>query len=143
MHSRLGEVLIHHVDLDLGYGPDGWPTAFVRDMLPRIAYRLTERALAPLSAHLNATDTGRSFQIGGHDAEQINGTEAELMAWLLGRSDGAGLHRDKSWPVATRSEHLLHMRAERHLSYRCSGGSPSGSAVRYSRGQRQSTNWSR
>jgi maleylpyruvate isomerase len=99
VYSRLGEVLIHHVDLDLGYGPGGWPTAFVRDMLPRIAHRLAEPALAPLSAHLNATDTGRSFQIGGHDAEQINGTEAELMAWLLGRSDGTGLHRDKPGPL--------------------------------------------
>ena len=99
VHSRLGEVLIHDVDLDLGYGPGGWPTAFVRDMLPRIAHGLAERALAPPSAHMNATDTGRSFQIGGYDAEQISGTEAELMAWLLGRSDGAGLHRDKPGPL--------------------------------------------
>jgi maleylpyruvate isomerase len=99
VRSRLGEVLIHHVDLDLGYGPGTWPTAFVREMLPTIVRRLTERALAPLSAQLTATDTGRSFQIGGQVAEQINGTEAELMAWLLSRSDGAGLDRDKPGPL--------------------------------------------
>jgi maleylpyruvate isomerase len=99
VRSRLGEVLIHHVDLDLGYGPGTWPTAFVREILPTIVRRLTERALAPLSAQLTATDTGRSFQIGGQVAEQINGTEAELMAWLLGRSDGAGLDRDKPGPL--------------------------------------------
>jgi len=99
VRSRLGEVLIHHVDTDLGYGPGSWPTAFVREMLPAVAGRLTERALAPLSAQLNATDTGRSFQIGGQDAERVNGTEAELLAWLLGRSDGAGLDRDTAGPL--------------------------------------------
>ena len=66
-------------------------------MLPAIVRSLTERELAPLSAQLNATDTGHSFQLGGgQDAEEINGTEAELMAWLLGRSDGTGLERDKA-----------------------------------------------
>ena len=99
VQSRLAEVLIHHVDTDLGYGPGSWPAAFVREMLPVVVRGLTERALAPLSAQLHATDTGRVFQIGGQDAEQINGTEAELMAWLLGRSDGAGLDRDKPGPL--------------------------------------------
>jgi maleylpyruvate isomerase len=97
--SRLGEVLIHHVDLDLGYRPGSWPAAFVREMLPAVVRRLTERGLAPLPARLNATDTGRSFQFGGQDAEKIGGTEPELLAWLLGRSDGAGLDRDKPGPL--------------------------------------------
>ncbi len=99
VQSRLAEVLIHHVDTDLGYGPGSWPASFVREMLPVVVRGLTERALAPLSAQLHATDTGRVFQIGGQDAEQVNGTEAELMAWLLGRSDGAGLDRDKPGPL--------------------------------------------
>jgi len=30
---------------------------------------------------------------------QISGTEAELLAWLLGRSAGAGLARDKPGPL--------------------------------------------
>jgi maleylpyruvate isomerase len=95
--SRLAEVLIHHVDLDLGYGPGSWPAVFVRDMLPVAAGRLTGRA--PLSARLNATDTDRSFQLGDTDPERISGTETELLAWLLGRSAGAGLHRDKPGPL--------------------------------------------
>ena len=100
VRSRLAEVLIHHVDTDLGYGPGSWPATFVRDMLPAIVRGLTERELAPLSAQLTATDTGHSFQLGGgQDAGQINGTEAELMAWLLGRSDGTGLDRDKPGPL--------------------------------------------
>jgi maleylpyruvate isomerase len=33
VESRIAEVLIHHVDLDLGFGPDHWPPWFVREML--------------------------------------------------------------------------------------------------------------
>ena len=32
---RLGEVLVHHVDLDIGYRPQDWPAAFVSDYLDR------------------------------------------------------------------------------------------------------------
>jgi maleylpyruvate isomerase len=98
--SRLAEVLIHHVDTDLGYGPGSWPATFVHDTLPAIVRSLTERQLAPLSAQLNATDTGHSFVLGGGPgAGQLTGTEAELLAWLLGRSDGTGLDRDKPGPL--------------------------------------------
>ncbi|MDQ2812166.1 MAG: maleylpyruvate isomerase family mycothiol-dependent enzyme [Actinomycetota bacterium] len=99
VRSRLAEVLIHHVDLDLGYGPGGWPAAFVSEMLPAAAGRVNERALAPLSAQLTATDTGQSFRVGGEAPERVSGTAAELLAWLLGRSDGAGLDRDKLGPL--------------------------------------------
>ncbi len=87
------------MDLDLGYGPGAWPAAFVSEMLPAVAGRVNERALAPLSAQLTATDTGRSFRLGGEAPEQVSGTAAELLAWLLGRSDGAGLDRDKPGPL--------------------------------------------
>ena len=99
--SRLAEVLIHHVDLGIGYGPGSWPAAFVREMLPVVVQSLTGRGLAPLAARLDAADTGRSFQIGGQAADgmQISGTEAELLAWLLGRSAGAGLARDEPGPL--------------------------------------------
>jgi len=99
VRSRLAEVLIHHVDLDLGYGPRAWPAGFVSEMLPAAVGRVNERALVPLSAQLTATDTGRSFRIGGEASEQVSGTAAELLAWLLGRSDGAGLDRDNPGPL--------------------------------------------
>jgi maleylpyruvate isomerase len=41
--SRLAEVHIHHVDLDIGYQPRDWPAGFVSDMLPRITRSLNER----------------------------------------------------------------------------------------------------
>ena len=93
--SRLAEVLIHHVDLDDGFGPGSWPAAFVREMLTIVVQALSDRPLAPVTAGLHATDTGRSFQLSGAaaDAGPISGTEAELLAWLLGRSDGANLAR--------------------------------------------------
>ena len=100
VRSRLAEVLLHHVDLALGFGPDSWPAPFVDDMLTRTAAALINRSPTPLSARLDASDTARSFQIGtAADAIHIRGTEADLLAWLLGRSDGAGLSSDYSGPL--------------------------------------------
>ena len=99
--SRLAEVLIHHVDLDVEFRPSDWPPTFVREMLEGAVRALNERGLAPLSAGLHASDTGRSFRLGGDsaDAVQIGGTEAGLLAWVLGRSGGAHLTRDKPGPL--------------------------------------------
>jgi hypothetical protein len=56
-----------------------------------------ERNLAPLTADLHATDTGRDFHLDRPDsttaALRISGTEADILAWLMGRSDGATLTR--------------------------------------------------
>ena len=101
VESRLAEVLIHRVDLDLGFGPDHWPPWFVREMLTVAVHGVNERGLAPLPARLQATDTGHVCQIGGEQAGavQISGPEADLLAWLLGRSDGAQLSRDRPGPL--------------------------------------------
>ena len=101
VESRLAEVLIHHVDLDLGFEPDQWPPWFVREMLTVAVHGVNERGLAPLPARLQATDTGHVCQIGGEQAGavQISGPEADLLAWLLGRSDGAQLSRDRPGPL--------------------------------------------
>jgi hypothetical protein len=55
--SRLYEVLIHHVDLDLGYRPQDWPAWFTNDMLSRTATSLTEGSKMP-PVRLAGTDTG-------------------------------------------------------------------------------------
>jgi maleylpyruvate isomerase len=98
---RLAEVLIHHVDLGIGFGPGSWPAAFVHEMLDLVVQTVNDRSLAPLMARLDAVDTDRSFQLssGAEDAAQISGTEAELLAWLLSRSGGAGLARDNRGPL--------------------------------------------
>jgi maleylpyruvate isomerase len=100
VQSRLAEVLIHHVDLDLGFGPGGWPPWFVQEMLDVAVGSMNERSLAPLPARLHAADTGQVYQLGGDaDAVQITGTQADLLAWALGRTDGALLSRDKPGPL--------------------------------------------
>jgi maleylpyruvate isomerase len=97
--SRLAEVLIHHVDLGYGYRPGDWPPNWTSEMLDRAVDSMNdERHLAPLTAGLHATDTGREFRLdrpgntGG--TERISGTEADILAWLMGRSTGATLTRD-------------------------------------------------
>lgn len=97
---RLSEVLIHHVDLNLGFGPADWPAAWAGELLGEQTRRVAEEAPG-LSGRLRAADTGRSFRLGGGagGSGEITGTEAELLAWLLGRSDGAGLARNVAGPL--------------------------------------------
>jgi maleylpyruvate isomerase len=88
--SRLAEVLIHLVDLDIGYCPADWPPEFVADTLPRVVEGFNHRAEPVPRTRLEATDAGRAFNIGstGPDAVIASGPEHELLAWLLGRSNG-------------------------------------------------------
>lgn len=91
--SRLAEVLIHHVDLDIGYSARDWPAEFVNDMLPRVADSMNGRAEAPPPVRLNGTDTGQTFRIGQvqGDTTTVSGPDCELLAWLLERSAGSTL----------------------------------------------------
>jgi len=90
---RLGEVLIHLVDLDVGSRPQDWPAAFVSDYLDRAMTALRGHAEWPGSVRMAATDTGRVHEAGGITSASpvIAGPEYALLAWLLGRSDGGEL----------------------------------------------------
>jgi maleylpyruvate isomerase len=100
VRSRLAEVLLHHADLAIGFGPASWPAAFVREMLDISVASLNQRSPVPITAQMEAADTGRKFEIGNAaDTRRISGTEADLLAWLLGRSDGADLNRDDPAPL--------------------------------------------
>jgi len=93
---RLGEVIIHHVDLDIGYRPRDWPAAFVSDYLDRVVTALRGHAEWPGAVRVEATDTGRVCGAGdmASAAPVIAGPEYALLAWLLGRSDGGELARE-------------------------------------------------
>ncbi|MGH3422339.1 MAG: maleylpyruvate isomerase family mycothiol-dependent enzyme, partial [Streptosporangiaceae bacterium] len=93
---RLGEVLIHHVDLDIGYRPGDWPAAFVGDYLDRAVTALRGHAEWPGTVRMEATDTGRVHEAGDMTSATpvIAGPEYALLAWLLGRSDGGELSRE-------------------------------------------------
>ena len=86
--SRWGEVLIHHVDLDIGYQPADWPSVFTGELLPFIVSDLSGRG-AMDAVRLKATDAGRVFTIGEITPASLTiaGPACELLAWLLGRSD--------------------------------------------------------
>lgn len=89
--SRLTELRLHCVDLDAGYLPGQWPADFTEDLLHRIAAALAVRSGAP-AMRLHATDTGARYAIGAvAGAPLVEGEQSELLAWLTGRSDGAGL----------------------------------------------------
>jgi maleylpyruvate isomerase len=96
VRSRLGEVMVHHVDLNTGYGPGSWPAAFVADFLPLAAGAFRDNPEVPMAIRLTATDTGRAYQAGAGAADgvAVRGTEADLLAWLLGRSSVAHLAWD-------------------------------------------------
>jgi len=89
--SRLTEVLVHHVDLRAGYTPAHWPPGFVSDMLSRVADSLAPRDnMSAIRCH--STDTDIWYHIKeSAEAQVVHGGQASLLAWLMGRSDGADL----------------------------------------------------
>ncbi|MGW4768709.1 maleylpyruvate isomerase family mycothiol-dependent enzyme [Nocardia sp. NPDC004278] len=93
---RLQEVQIHHVDLGADYQPADWPSEFVARLLPRATADLTKaNAAAPDPApafEVHTTDTDFTATIGTGAADHtITGSASGVLAWLLGRSDGADL----------------------------------------------------
>jgi len=100
--SRLTEVLVHHVDLGMGYPATAWPRAFVRERLDAVISSLNRRALAPETLRLVTTDSVRTLVVNGamvQDARTVTGTETQLLAWLLGRSAGDELQVSDGGPL--------------------------------------------
>ena len=109
--SRLREVEVHHVDLDLGYSPAEWPVAFVTRALEEALTRLPDRSSGRAPAgngafRLEATDHDRAWVVrldGATTVESddaalvsvdgvVSGWGCDLLAWLYGRDpSGAGL----------------------------------------------------
>jgi maleylpyruvate isomerase len=94
LERRLSEVEIHHVDLAAGYSPADWPEDFLGEALPRVAESFAGRDGVPPCVAW-AEGAKDSFRLGsaqaGAPAVIINGQPADLLAWLLGRGDGATL----------------------------------------------------
>ncbi|MFX0573181.1 maleylpyruvate isomerase family mycothiol-dependent enzyme [Nocardia nepalensis] len=93
---RLQEVEIHHVDLGADYQPADWPSEFVARLLPRAAADLTKAIAAasdPVPAfEVRTTDTDFTATVGeGAPDHTITGSAPGVLAWLLGRSEGADL----------------------------------------------------
>lgn len=89
--ARLSEVLIHHVDLCAGYTPEQWPADFVEDELHKTVASFSRRGDVP-PMRLHVTDGDARYEVGTtRDSPVIQGPRAWLLAWLMGRSEGAGL----------------------------------------------------
>jgi maleylpyruvate isomerase len=92
LRRRLTEVEIHHVDLSAGYGPDDWPLPFAVTSLERIATDFADDETPP--ARLVSPDAGLALKIGppaASPAVEVSGSARAMLAWLIGRSAGAGL----------------------------------------------------
>ncbi|MFD0691720.1 maleylpyruvate isomerase family mycothiol-dependent enzyme [Actinomadura fibrosa] len=90
--ARLCEVLVHHVDLGVGFTPADWPADFVADQLAIVTAAFSAREDAP-AMRIHATDTGARYDIPG-GGPVVRGRQASLLAWLMGRSAGADLDAD-------------------------------------------------
>lgn len=88
---RLQELLIHHVDLDAGYTPERWPADFVTELLAEAAADLGKRP-GTAGFGIRATDSGFAAVVGASEGGPVvAGPGAIVLAWLLGRDDGATL----------------------------------------------------
>jgi maleylpyruvate isomerase len=83
---RRTEVEVHHADLGVGYTAADWPADFVAALMGRRRKELERDGLA---LRWTATDTDESWSSG--EGPEVTGTAADLLWWLLGRGDGAGL----------------------------------------------------
>lgn len=102
---RLSEVEIHHVDLAAGYRPGDWPDEFAGQSLARVAPSFTGADCPRVTLH--AADSGAEYEIGPADAGPaqdgppltVSGPARDVLAWLIGRSDGAGLTASPAGPL--------------------------------------------
>lgn len=93
---RRMEVEVHHVDLDLDYTLAHWPEDLVESLLTEVAAEFAERSGTLPFVLVGNDDEGRwSVGTGG---PEINGPPPALLGWLIGRTDGIGLHSDLPLP---------------------------------------------
>ncbi|MFB9239039.1 maleylpyruvate isomerase family mycothiol-dependent enzyme [Plantactinospora siamensis] len=102
--GRLREVEVHHADLDAGYAPDDWPAAFALRLLHEVVADLGHRPGS--SALVLRPDEGRhELTVGEPEgAPAISGPVNRIAAWLIGRSEGAGLTVSPDGPLPTPPE---------------------------------------
>lgn len=88
--ARLLEVVIHHVDLDIGYEITDIDTQTVEWLLEWCAFRLRDREDFP-RLELTA-DSGFTTVVGSvGEPVAVSGSGAQLLGWLLGRNDGSAV----------------------------------------------------
>jgi maleylpyruvate isomerase len=97
---RLSEAEIHHVDVGAGYRPADWPAEFAAQRLVMTVSDF-KRPDCP-RVTLRADDSAAEYEIGTGDGRaplKITGPTRQVLAWLIGRSDGADLVADPAGPL--------------------------------------------
>jgi maleylpyruvate isomerase len=94
---RRTEVEVHHVDLGLDYTLAHWPEDFVEDLLEETVEDMTSRGTAPGFTMVGNDDEGR-WTVGS-GGQTITGPPPALLGWLIGRTDGIGVHSDEPLPT--------------------------------------------
>ncbi|MDQ8701675.1 maleylpyruvate isomerase family mycothiol-dependent enzyme [Streptomyces sp. LHD-70] len=91
---RLIEVELHHVDLNIGYELEDLSADFTRREITFLADRFSGNSAVPEIA-ITAADGGQ-WTTGRQDGDVISviGPSADLLGWLAGRREGAGLDCD-------------------------------------------------
>ena len=87
---------MHHVDLDLDYTLAHLPEDFVERLLRRHRRRTPSDGDKPGLVLVGNDDEGR-WTIGA-GRPRSSGPPPSLLGWLLGRTDGVGLHSDEPLP---------------------------------------------
>jgi maleylpyruvate isomerase len=84
--ARLLEVVVHHVDLDIGFEFDQIETAAAEWLLEWCAFRLRERAEFP-KLELSS-ESGFTIALGNAgEPVAVGGTSADLLGFVMGRLD--------------------------------------------------------
>jgi maleylpyruvate isomerase len=90
---RLLEVVIHHVDLDIGYVITDIDTKMAEWLLEWCAFRLRNRDDFP-TLQLTS-DSGSTVTVGSvGEPIAVSGSSANLLGWLMGRTDASAITGD-------------------------------------------------
>ncbi|HPZ50729.1 MAG TPA: maleylpyruvate isomerase family mycothiol-dependent enzyme [Propionibacteriaceae bacterium] len=86
--ARLNEVVLHHIDLDCGFGFGDLDVATAQMLLEWNAHRLAPTRLGRTAVEL-ISDTGHRVLAGDSERQpvKVSGTDATLLGWLTGRLD--------------------------------------------------------
>ena len=85
---RLREVAIHHADLGASF--DDLPPDLVRALIRDVVNSTRSKRDRP-SLRIKTTDTGEVTEIGSGPAVDVTGAQADVLAWLIGRTAGQKL----------------------------------------------------
>lgn len=88
---RNREIWVHAVDLGVGIGFDLFPTRLTLALLDEVVSYMANSEPSP-QFEVHASDLGRNWStVAGSSPTQIEGNSSDILAWMIGRSQGDGL----------------------------------------------------